>query len=87
MPEISRFYGIIIYMYFGDHIPPHFHAIYNEWEGVVSIETAELIQGDLPKKQLRLVQAWAELYREELFNNFELLNSDNPEFNKIKPLS
>jgi Domain of unknown function (DUF4160) len=86
MPEISRFYGIIIYMYFKDHFPPHFHAAYNDFEALMSIESGEIMQGDLPKKQLRLVQAWTELHREELMENFQLLNSDNPSFVKINPL-
>jgi hypothetical protein len=86
MPEISRFYGIVIFMYFKDHFPPHFHAVYNEYEALMSIETGEIMQGDLPKRQLRLVQAWTELNREGLYENFELLNSDNPSFIKLNPL-
>jgi hypothetical protein len=86
MPEISRFYGIIIYMYFKDHFPAHFHAVYNEFEALMSIETGEIMQGDMPKKQLRLVQAWTELHREELIENFNLLSSENPNYIKIKPL-
>ena len=86
MPEISRFYGIVIYMYFKDHFPPHFHALYNEYEALFSIETGEIIQGDIPKKQLRLIQAWVELHREELFENFNELSQDNPHYKKINPL-
>ncbi|MBK9255149.1 MAG: DUF4160 domain-containing protein [Saprospiraceae bacterium] len=86
MPEISRFYGIVIYMYFKDHFPPHFHAVYNEFEALMSIESGEIMQGDIPKKQLRLVQAWTELYREELLKNFALLSSENPSYIKINPL-
>lgn len=57
MPEISRFYGILIYMYYSDHFPSHFHAQYNDYEALMSIESGEIINGELPKKQLRLVQA------------------------------
>lgn len=73
-------------MYFKDHYPSHFHAMYNEFEAIFSIESGEIIQGDLPKKQLRLVQAWTELHRDELFENFNSLNSDSPKFIKIEPL-
>lgn len=62
MPEISRFFGIIIYMYSKDHLPPHFYAEYGDEEGMFSIETCNIIKGDLPRKQTRLVQAWAELH-------------------------
>jgi len=60
MPEISRFFGIIVYMYFKDHLPPHFHAEYNGQEAQFSIETGNIIVGDLPRKQTRLIQAWVE---------------------------
>ena len=66
MPELSRFFGIVIYMYFKDHLPPHFHATYQEYEAQVAIETGNTIAGDLPRKQTRLVQAWVELHRDEL---------------------
>ncbi len=58
MPEISRFFGIIIYMYFKDHVPPHFHAEYNGVEVMFSIETGNIVNGDLPRKRTRLIQAW-----------------------------
>ena len=86
MPEISRFFGIIIYMYAKDHLPPHFHAIYNENEGLFSVETGNIIQGDLPRKQIRLVQAWVELHREELIENYNLLQQEVGSFKKINPL-
>lgn len=74
MPTISMFYGIIIRMYFapGEHNPPHFHAYYNEHRVTVSLGTLELLEGSLPKKQLRLVQAWAELHSDELWGNWRL---------------
>jgi hypothetical protein len=86
MPEICRFFGIIIYFYSDDHLPPHFHARYAEYETQISIETGNTIKGELPNKQLRLVQAWVELHREELYFNWEELQKDFPEFKKIDPI-
>ena len=86
MPEISRFFGVILYMYAKDHLPPHFHAEYNDEEAMFSIETGNIIKGDLPKKQARLVQAWVELHREELMKNYESLQAEKASFKKIKPL-
>jgi Domain of unknown function (DUF4160) len=57
MPELSRFFGVVIYMYFKDHFPPHFHAVYQNQEAQISIETGNIIAGDLPNRQTRLVQA------------------------------
>lgn len=87
MPTISMFYGIIIRMYFapGEHPPPHFHVYYGEYKGTVHIETSEIIKGDLPRKQTKLVLAWAELHREELMANWELVMNGEPPF-KIQPL-
>ena len=86
MPEICRFYGIIIRMFFRDHLPPHFHVEYAEFEATVSIETGNIISGILPNKQERLVEAWVEIHREELMANYDELNKDNPVIRKIKPL-
>ena len=66
MPEISRFYGIVIKMYFGDHLPPHFHAEYGEHEAVIGIETLAAIAGKVPPRAAGLVTEWASLRREEL---------------------
>ena len=66
MPEISRFYGIVIKMFFDDHEPPHFHVEYAEHQAVVSIETVALIGGTLPPRALGLVAEWAALRQEEL---------------------
>lgn len=68
MPVISRFYGVVIKMYFrqSEHNPPHFHAIYGEYIGAIDIKTGEMLEGDLPKRALKLVQEWAEMYRDEL---------------------
>jgi hypothetical protein len=59
MPEISRFFGIIIKMFFLDHSPPHFHVEYGDYKAIINIKTQEIMEGELPTKQLKLVQAWA----------------------------
>jgi len=87
MPTISIFYGIAIRMFFGpaEHPPPHFHAIYGEHEAQVAIESGEIIAGKLPQRQLRLVQAWTELHRDELMTNWALL-MDEKTPQQIAPL-
>jgi hypothetical protein len=66
MPELSRFYGIVIRMYFADHAPPHFHAEYGEHEAVVAIEDLRVLAGKLPSRAGALVEEWARLHRSEL---------------------
>ncbi len=67
MPEITRFAGIVIKIFFrGEHNPPHFHAVYGEFNGVIDIETSKLIEGDLPRKVIETVEEWAKLHRNEL---------------------
>ena len=66
MPVITRFYGILIKMYFKEHGIAHFHAIYGEFNGVFDIENLELIEGDLPQRALSIVKEWAEQYQVEL---------------------
>lgn len=70
MPELSRFYGIVIRMYFGDHPPPHFHATYGSSKAVVSIDTLALIEGHLPPRARGLVIEWATIHQEELREAF-----------------
>jgi hypothetical protein len=75
MPTISMFYGIIIYMYFFDdrkHHRPHIHTQYAEHIAVIAIDDGEVITGHLPKKKMKLVQAWMEIHREELLANWTL---------------
>ena len=88
MPELSRFFGIIIRMYLeagAQHHIPHFHAYYGGEAAVFSIEPVELIAGDVPKKQRRLIEAWAELHIEELRQDWALLqNGQLPQ--PIEPL-
>ncbi len=72
MPTISRFYGILIQMYFADHAPPHFHALYAEFEAVIEIRTFAVMRGELPGRALALVLEWAQLHRGELVEDWEL---------------
>ena len=71
MPRISQFLGISIYMYYDDHQPPHFHAIYNEYAGIFSIENGKMIAGELPPRIVSLVEEWAQLRKQELVKDWE----------------
>ena len=85
MPEISRFYGIIIAMFFADHNPPHFHARYGSEKVAIEIETLRILEGNLSPRALGLVIEWATQHRDELLQNWELAkNSQAPK--KIEPL-
>jgi hypothetical protein len=86
MLEISRFYGIIIRMFFSDHLPPHFHATYSEFSAQININTGEVINGNLPRRTLRLVQDWTELHKEELINNYFESQKEGGIISKIDPL-
>ena len=81
------FYGIIVRMYYapGEHNPPHFHAYYGEHRVSVSIQACEIIDGDIPPKQRKLVLAWAELHQEELMADWNLVMNGEEPF-KIAPL-
>jgi len=70
MPELSRFYGIVIQMYFGDHAPPHFHALYAGRKAVVDIETLAFIEGQFPPRAKGLVTEWAAIHQDELREAF-----------------
>lgn len=78
VPRLSEFYGIVIYMYFNDHNPPHFHALYAEHEGQIRIDDGEVIEGSLPRTAARLVRQWLELHRDELMENWELAQIPAP---------
>ena len=84
MPEISRFYGIIIKMYFlsSEHNPPHIHAIYNKSIAVIDIQTLEVIEGEIPKRALRLVKEWVFIHKKEIKDIWE-----TQQFKKIEPLN
>lgn len=71
MPEISRFFGIVIKMFFDEHNPPHFHAEYGEHEVLVNINTMSVIAGKLPSRALGLVIEWASLHQDELKDEWE----------------
>lgn len=84
MPVISRFYGIVIKMYFlqSEHNPPHIHAIYDsEYVGVMNIKTREIIEGDLPSRAAKMLAEWVELHEKELLKIWE-----TQEFTKLPPL-
>ncbi len=85
MPEICRFYGIIIYMYWKDHAPAHFHARYGEFEAQITINNYTLLKGVLPPKAYALVVEWAIIHQQELLENWEKAIKVIP-FEKIEPL-
>ena len=84
MPTISMFYGIIIRMYYVDHNPPHIHVFYDNSMARFNFN-GEIIEGKLPNKQIKLVQAWIELHRQELEADWELSRNSEKPF-KILPL-
>ena len=83
MPVIARFYGILIKMYFSqsEHGIPHFHAVYNEFNGVFAIDTLEMIEGDLPIRSQKLVKEWGTQYQNELLRMWQ-----NNEFKQLPGL-
>jgi hypothetical protein len=86
MPLICEFWGIKIYMYWDEHLPPHFHAEYGEFKAMISIKDAVVIKGWLPSKQLKLVLAWCELHSDELMKNW-ISAMQHEQIHAIKPLS
>jgi hypothetical protein len=85
MPEISRFFGIIIKMYFQDHSPPHFHAEYQEFKAEYDIHTLQVLAGKLPTRAHALVLEWASIHREDLIENWNKAVVPSS-LNKIEPL-
>lgn len=85
MPTISAFYGILIQMFWSEHAPPHFHALYGEFEVLIDIRTLETIKGRLPRRALALVLEWAAQHRAELMENWRLCESRQTPA-KIPPL-
>ena len=83
MPIISKFYGLIIKMYFqqAEHNPPHFHVVYGEYIGAIDIQSLEMIEGDLPQKALSLTREWAEKYKKDLLKIW-----NTQEFIQLPPL-
>jgi hypothetical protein len=85
MPEISRFYGIIIAMFWDDHDPPHFHARYGEHKAVMQIGGLRILDGWLPPRALGLVVEWASQHKDELLSNWAAARNNRP-LGKIEPL-
>ena len=83
MPVLSRFYGIIIRMYFqqSEHNPPHFHAIYGEHMAAIDIQNSTVLEGELPKKAMEMVLEWNEIHKNELLNIWK-----TQEFMALEPL-
>lgn len=86
MPTLSIFFGIVIQMYWSDHNPPHFHALYAEHEALIDIQTLEVMRGSLPKRALAMVLEWTQEHQEELLAAWELA-SRNEHPPKIEPLT
>jgi Domain of unknown function (DUF4160) len=78
MPRVSEFLGIVIYMYYNDHMPPHFHAEYGEHEAIYEIDTLDVTRGSLPRRSHALVVEWASLHRKELRADWELARLEKP---------
>ena len=87
MPTISMFYGIIIRMYYApkEHNPPHIHAYYQNEKTVIQIKDCDVIEGIMSPKQLRLIQAWIEIHKEELLADWKLCQNGEKPF-QIEPL-
>jgi len=85
MPTISEFFGILIRMYYNEEYPPHFHAVYGDFEARISIENLSIVDGQLPVRQERLVLKWAKLHQGELKKEWERIEKKQPLF-KIEPL-
>jgi hypothetical protein len=84
MPEISRFFGIIVRMYYRDHDPPHMHVEYGEWHATIDITTGA-IDGRFPRRALQLVHEWLDLHRDELLADWHLAARREPLL-PIRPL-
>ena len=85
MPTISAFFGLIVQMYFDEHNPPHIHVRYQGAKAVFDIKSGNMTAGSLSNRNIRLVQVWIELHRDELLANWELCQSDEHPY-KIEPL-
>ena len=81
MPEISRFLGIVITMYFNEHNPPHFHVRYNDYRATFDIQSLNISTGSVPAKVRGLVEEWAELHQDELLEMWQ-----TQEFHRVAPL-
>ncbi len=86
MPEVSRFYGIIVAIFFNEHNPPHFHARYGSSKIAIEINSLKVLEGNLPPRALGLVMEWASLHKAELMSDWDLAR-DNKQLQKIEPLT
>jgi hypothetical protein len=84
-PKISEFFGIDIYIYWDDHDPPHFHALYAEQEAQIAIDDSSILRGRLSPRAMGLVVEWAEMHREELLRVWGQAERHEP-LDKIEPL-
>jgi hypothetical protein len=85
VPEISRFFGIVVFMNYNDHPPPHFHVRYAEQKAIVGIESPTLLEGELSPRALGLVMEWAAAHRQELLEDWNLARQQQP-LKRIAPL-
>ncbi|MCI5129993.1 MAG: DUF4160 domain-containing protein [Candidatus Electrothrix sp. EH2] len=85
MPEVSRFYGLIISIFYDEHNPPHFHARYGKNKVVIDIRTLELLEGKVPPRALKMIKEWAVQHRQELMHGWELAQANKPP-GRIAPL-
>ena len=85
MPTICRFYGILIQMYYDDHNPPHFHAIYGEYKAVISIQDLAILEGDLPPRAVGLVMEWGRAHKNDLLKEWDFAREKKSLF-PIEPL-
>ena len=83
MPEISRFFGIVVQMYYADHEPPHFHVRYSGQKALIAIETLTVLRGHLSPRALGLVTEWAALHRAELMEDWTLSRAEA----RLKPIA
>ncbi|MFA6925297.1 MAG: DUF4160 domain-containing protein [Bacteroidales bacterium] len=87
MPTISMFFGLIIRMYYAprEHHPPHIHVYFQDNKVTINIVDCEVLEGEIPSRQLRLIQAWIEIHRDELLADWKLCQNGEKPF-KIQPL-
>lgn len=85
MPEICRFYGIAIYIYYNEHQPPHFHAFYGEREALISIGNLSILAGVIPPRSLGLIIEWASIHKDELLKVWDQA-ANHQKLDKIEPL-
>jgi hypothetical protein len=85
MPEISRFFGMVVAMFYNDHAPPHFHVRYGEHKALIAIDSVSVLEGRLPRRAQALVLEWAAQHQAELMADWELARQQVP-LNRIDPL-